>query len=73
MAALVTKTLIDIDDDALSLAKRVLGTSTKKETVNRALAEVAALSARRRDVERCAADLHADLRDSDITSNAWRR
>jgi Arc/MetJ family transcription regulator len=69
----VTKTLIDIDDGALDLARRALGTSTKKDTVNQALAAVAALSARRRDLERFAADLHADLRDADIMSSAWQR
>ena len=37
----MTRTLIDIDDEKLEAAKRALGTSTKVETVNRALAEVA--------------------------------
>lgn len=32
-----TRTLIDIDDDALSRAASVLGTTTNEETVNRAL------------------------------------
>jgi Arc/MetJ family transcription regulator len=36
----MTKMLIEIDDDALAAAQRSLGTKTKKETVNRALAEV---------------------------------
>ena len=69
----VTKTLIDIDDDALDRAQRALRTTTKKDTVNEALAVVAALSARRRDLERFAADAHADLRDADIMSRAWQR
>jgi Arc/MetJ family transcription regulator len=69
----VTKTLIDIDDDALDRAQRALGTTTKKDTVNEALAVVAALSARQRDLERFAADVHADLRDADIMSSAWQR
>jgi Arc/MetJ family transcription regulator len=69
----VTKTLIDIDDGALDLARRALGTTTKKDTVNQALASVAALSARQRDLERFAADAHADLRDVKIMSSAWRR
>jgi hypothetical protein len=38
----MAKTLIDIDDDALRLAAEALGTKTKKDTVNAALAEVAA-------------------------------
>jgi len=50
-----------------------LGTATKKETVNVALATVAALAARRRDLERFAGDAHADLRDGEIMSSAWQR
>jgi Arc/MetJ family transcription regulator len=69
----VTKTLIDIDDDALDRAQHALRTTTKKDTVNQALAVVAALSARQRDLERFAADAHADLRDPDIMSSAWQR
>jgi Arc/MetJ family transcription regulator len=34
------KTLIDLDEDALADAQRVLGTVTKKDTVNAALREV---------------------------------
>ena len=71
--ASVTKTLIDIDDDALDRAQRALRTTTKKDTVNEALAVVAALSARQRDLERFASDAHADLRDADIMSSAWQR
>lgn len=69
----MTKTLIDIDEAALNDAKRALRTTTKKDTVNEALAVVAALSARRRDLERFAADAHVDLRDADIMSSAWPR
>jgi Arc/MetJ family transcription regulator len=35
----VTKTLIDLDDDLLADATRALGTSTKKDTVTKALQE----------------------------------
>jgi Arc/MetJ family transcription regulator len=38
----MTKTMVDLDDDALRLAQAVLGTPTKKETINRALGEVVA-------------------------------
>ncbi len=37
-----TKTSIEIDDDALAAAAEVLGTRTKKDTVNGALREVSA-------------------------------
>jgi Arc/MetJ family transcription regulator len=36
----VTKTLIDVDDELLRQAQRILGTETKRATVNRALREV---------------------------------
>lgn len=37
----MTKVLIDVDDDALAEASRLLGTATKKDTVNQALREIA--------------------------------
>jgi Arc/MetJ family transcription regulator len=37
----MTKVLIDVDDDALSEASTLLGTKTKKDTVNLALRETA--------------------------------
>jgi Arc/MetJ family transcription regulator len=37
----MTKVLIDIDDDALAEASELLGTTTKKDTVNTALRETA--------------------------------
>lgn len=36
------RTMIDIDDELMAEAKRVLGTKTKKQTVERALREVIA-------------------------------
>lgn len=65
------RTVIDIDDVALEAAKRVLGTSTKVETVNRALLEVANRERRLRflvDLDRLA----GDLGDDDVMSEAWR-
>ncbi|MGH3680321.1 MAG: hypothetical protein ACRDT2_08735 [Natronosporangium sp.] len=38
----MAKTLVDIDGEALRMAMAELGTSTKVDTVNRALLEVAA-------------------------------
>ncbi|CAN5758606.1 MAG: type II toxin-antitoxin system VapB family antitoxin [Actinomycetota bacterium] len=67
----MTRTLIDIDDDALAGAARELGTKTKVETVNRALADIAG----RRD--RLAALEHLrtstdDLGDTEVMGAAWR-
>ncbi len=36
----LVKTLIDVDQELLRQAQRILGTDTKKDTVNRALREV---------------------------------
>ncbi len=68
----VTRTLIDVDDSRLAAAARVLGTTTKKDTVNAALAEVAATAARRRDLERLCANGLPDLADPDVMRAAWR-
>ena len=37
----MTKILVDVDDEALSEAGRLLGTKTKRDTVNTALRETA--------------------------------
>jgi Arc/MetJ family transcription regulator len=68
----VAKTLIDVDEDLLRAAQAALGTTTKKETVNAALAQVAALAARRRDLERLCSGGLPDLADPEVTSTAWR-
>ena len=47
----MTRTLIDTDDELLARAQVVLGTATKKDTVNAALAQVVALNARRQFLE----------------------
>jgi Arc/MetJ family transcription regulator len=36
----MTKTLIDVDDKLLDRARRILGSATKKDTVNGALREI---------------------------------
>jgi len=41
----MARTVIDLDDDMLALAQRQLGTKTKRETINRALAIAAGTSA----------------------------
>ena len=46
------KTMIDLDDKALSLAAKELGTTTKKDTVNAALEFVATPAAADRAVAR---------------------
>lgn len=67
----MARTVIDIDDVALAAAARELGSTTKVDTVNRALAEIAARPARLAAVEhlRRAQD---DLGDAEVMGAAWR-
>jgi len=66
----MTRTLIDIDDDALAAAAKELGTTTKVATVNRALAEVVARRVRLEFLDdlRVAID---DLGDDEVMKSAW--
>lgn len=41
----MSRTLVDLDDDMLAFAQQRLGTKTKRDTINRALAIAAAISA----------------------------
>ncbi|AGL15109.1 type II toxin-antitoxin system VapB family antitoxin [Actinoplanes sp. N902-109] len=50
----MTKTLIDLDDDALAAAAAFFGTKSKKDTVNAALREVALRDRRGRGFDRLA-------------------
>lgn len=66
------RTVIDIDDQALAAAAEVLGTKTKVDTVNRALAFVAGRPERLALLE--ALDRYAeDLSDPEIMRHAWRQ
>jgi Arc/MetJ family transcription regulator len=67
----MAKTLIDVDEGYLAAAQEALHTETKKDTVNAALREVAALAARRRDLQRLAAGW-PDLEDDEVMRAAWR-
>ena len=69
----MAKTLIDIDEESLAAAQRILGTSTKKDTVNAALRQVTAAAARRRDLRRLTSRGLPDLEDEDVMRAAWRR
>lgn len=69
----MAKTLIDVDEVYLAAAQEALHTETKRDTVNAALREVAALAARRRDLQRLAAGGLPDLEDEEVMRAAWRR
>lgn len=67
----MAKTVVDLDDEALREAQVVLGTTTKKDTINRALGEVVA-SARRAEalaaeIERGHSGLYRRLLDPKVT------
>ena len=68
----MAKTLIDVNEEYLAAAQEVLHTETKKDTINAALRAVAALAARRRDLQRLVSDL-PDLADAEVMRAAWRR
>lgn len=66
--------MIDLDDEALALAAKELGTTTKKDTVNAALEFVAQ---RRRRIEQLLDDpyafgIGADITDREIMQQARR-
>lgn len=68
------KTMIDLDDGALALAAKELGTTTKKDTVNAALAFVAD---RRRRIDALLDDPYAlglgpDITDPEVMGRARR-
>jgi Arc/MetJ family transcription regulator len=68
------RTVIDVDDEALALAAKELGTTTKKDTVNAALEFVVG---RRRRIEQLLDDpfalgLGEDITDPEIMRQARR-
>lgn len=69
----MAKTLVDIDEERLAQAKQLLGTSTKKDTVNAALKEVVAAAARRRDLDRLIGGQLADLADPETRARVWQQ
>jgi Arc/MetJ family transcription regulator len=68
----MTKTLIDIDDALLAKAADALGTSTKKDTVNAALAEVLRVRAANQFLQSARDGLYDDLLDPQVMTGAWR-
>jgi Arc/MetJ family transcription regulator len=71
---MMTKRLVDIDDEILEEARRALGTTTLKDTVNESLRVTVRASMRRdltqQDIERFV-KATADLRDPEIMTGAW--
>jgi Arc/MetJ family transcription regulator len=69
----MAKTLIDVDEEQLAAAQKVLRTKTKKETINAALRQVTALAARRRDLQRLISGGLPDLANEEVMRAAWQR
>ncbi|MGI8777714.1 MAG: type II toxin-antitoxin system VapB family antitoxin [Acidimicrobiales bacterium] len=68
----MSKRLVDIDDEVLDEATKVLGASTMKETVNRSLEAVVLSDRRRRHADRLQAMRNLDLANPRVMSGAWR-
>jgi Arc/MetJ family transcription regulator len=66
------KTSVEIDEELLEAAKRILETTTVKDTVAEALREVTRVEARRREVEALTEMKDFDLADPDAMAAAWR-
>jgi Arc/MetJ family transcription regulator len=68
----VSATQIDLDDDLLKQAALIMGTTTKKATVNQALRRVVQDDVRRRHLDELAGGALPDLADPDVMAGAWR-
>jgi Arc/MetJ family transcription regulator len=68
----VPTTQLELDQDLLRRAAEVLGTTTKKATVNEALRRVVQEDLRRRHVDELASGALPDLADPEIMAAAWR-
>lgn len=68
----MSRTLVDIDDELLAEAARLLGTRTKKDTVHAALVELVKQRRRAELVDWLATDPLPDLRDRAVMGQAWR-
>jgi len=66
------KTSVEIDEELLEAARRILETTTVKDTVEEAFREVARVEARRQEVETLTLMEELDLADPEIMAGAWR-
>ena len=69
---LVTKRLVDIDDDLLEEVRSLMGADTMKEAVNGALQHVVDFDLRLRHVRRLLTMDGLDLADDQVMRDAWR-
>jgi Arc/MetJ family transcription regulator len=69
---IVTKRLIDIDDDVLERARAVSGATTIKDTVTIALQHLNDSALRRQHLDRLASAFGTDIADHEVMADAWR-
>jgi len=69
----MSKTLIDIDDELLVRSQEILGTPTKKDTVNTALREIVRRAAAKEFARLARDGAMDDLLDPEFAERAWRR
>jgi Arc/MetJ family transcription regulator len=68
----MSTTQIELDQGLLDQAATILGTKTKKATVNEALRRVVQEELRRRHVDELAGGALPDLADPAVMDSAWR-
>ena len=68
----MTKTRVEIDDNLIEQARRVLGTSSVEETIGAALREVLRGDARRQEIRALAEMDEMDLANKEAMAKAWR-
>jgi hypothetical protein len=68
----MTKRLVEIDDADLAAARASGGYLTIKETVAAGLRELAAVNARRAEIERLRSGSMSALADKSVRLDAWR-
>lgn len=66
------KTTVEIDDRLIAEAKRVLGTSSIKDTIDGALREVVQKEARQQEIRGLTTMDCLDLADESVMAKAWR-
>ena len=68
----MSTTQIDLDQGLLAKAGLILGTRTKKDTVNEALRRVVQDEIRRRHLDELSGGALPDLADREVMDEAWR-
>jgi Arc/MetJ family transcription regulator len=68
----MSTTQVELDLKLLAQAAEILGTTTKKATVNEALRRVVAAELRRRHLDELASGALPDLADPLVMGSAWR-